>query len=99
MTLAMALLGGFAVIAGLFGKLLPRSFLPDEDQGYFMINVQLPEAASLQRTAATMTKINDILRNEKGLRYANGIGGFSVLSQTASSRNGIYFCQLQPFNQ
>jgi HAE1 family hydrophobic/amphiphilic exporter-1 len=99
MFLALALLAGFAVIAGLFGKLLPRSFLPDEDQGYFMINVQLPEAASLQRTAAAMAKIDGILRNEKGVRYANGIAGFSVLSQTASSRNGIYFCQLQPFSE
>ncbi|HYR79746.1 MAG TPA: efflux RND transporter permease subunit, partial [Candidatus Dormibacteraeota bacterium] len=98
MFLALALLAGFAVIAGLFGKLLPRSFLPDEDQGYFMINVQLPEAASLQRTAAAMAKIDGILKTTKGVRYANGIAGFSVLSQTASSRNGIYFCQLKPFS-
>ena len=41
---------GLAALAGLFGKTLPTSFLPDEDQGYVFAGVQLPDAASLQRT-------------------------------------------------
>ncbi|MFZ1122349.1 MAG: efflux RND transporter permease subunit, partial [Candidatus Binataceae bacterium] len=47
---ALIILGGFVLLAGALGKTLSRSFLPDEDQGYFMVNVELPEAASLQRT-------------------------------------------------
>ena len=42
---------------------LPQSFLPDEDQGYFFMNVELPEAASLQRTIAVMRKIDEILKH------------------------------------
>src|ERR1700733_7818486 len=47
---ALILLAAFAVAAGFFGSKVPSSFLPDEDQGYLYINLQLPTAASLQRT-------------------------------------------------
>lgn len=97
--LAIAILLGFTVLAGGLGKILPQSFLPDEDQGYFIINVELPEAASLQRTTALMQKIDAILKNQPGVLYSNAIAGFSILSQTTSSRNGVYFCLLQPFAQ
>jgi hydrophobic/amphiphilic exporter-1 (mainly G- bacteria), HAE1 family len=95
--LALALLVGFTILAGGIGKRLPQSFLPDEDQGYFIINLELPEAASLQRTVAVMRKIDEILKHEPGVLYSNGIGGFSILSQTTSPRNGVYFCLLKPY--
>ncbi len=63
------------MLAGGLGKTLSRSFLPDEDQGYFMVNVQLPEAASLQRTMAVMKTIDAILRSEPAIQYVSGIGG------------------------
>ena len=94
---ALVILVAFAILAGGIGKLLPTSFMPDEDQGYFIINVQLPEAASLQRTIAVMRKIDEILTAEPGVRYVNGIAGFSVLSQTTSPRTGFYFVQLEPY--
>jgi HAE1 family hydrophobic/amphiphilic exporter-1 len=87
------------VLAGALGRSLSSSFLPDEDQGYFIINVQLPEAASLQRTVAVMNKIDAILKTEPAIRYRVGIAGLSILSQTESGRNAVYFCQLQPFDQ
>ena len=95
--LALAILVGFAILAGGIGRALSQSFLPDEDQGYFIINVELPEAASLQRTVALMRKIDDILKHEPGVLYANGIAGYSILSQTTSPRNAVYFCLLKPF--
>jgi hydrophobic/amphiphilic exporter-1 (mainly G- bacteria), HAE1 family len=95
--LALAVLAGFTLLAGGIGKILPQSFLPDEDQGYFIINLELPEAASLQRTNAVMREIDRILKNEPGVRYSNGIAGFSVLSQTSSPRSGVYFCLLTPY--
>jgi HAE1 family hydrophobic/amphiphilic exporter-1 len=97
--LAVAILIGFAVLAGGIGRVLPASFLPDEDQGYLIINVQLPEAASLQRTVAVMKKIDAILANEPVIRYVNTIAGYSLLSQTTSTRSGTYFCLLQPFEK
>jgi hydrophobic/amphiphilic exporter-1 (mainly G- bacteria), HAE1 family len=97
--LAIAILLAFTVLAGGIGKILPRSFLPDEDQGYFIMNVELPAAASLQRTNAVMRKIDDLLQHQPGVLYYNAISGFSILSQTASSRNGVYFCLLSPYEQ
>jgi HAE1 family hydrophobic/amphiphilic exporter-1 len=61
--------------------------------------LQLPEAASLQRTVALMKKIDAILKSEPAIRYSNAIGGYGLLSQTSSPRSGTYFCLLQPFAQ
>jgi hydrophobic/amphiphilic exporter-1 (mainly G- bacteria), HAE1 family len=97
--LAIVILLGFTVLAGGIGKILPQSFLPDEDQGYFIMNVELPEASSLQRTNAVMRKIDEILKNQPGILYYNAISGFSILSQTSSSRSGVYFCLLRPYGQ
>ncbi len=97
--LGILILVGFTVLAGGLGKVVPQSFLPDEDQGYFLMNVQLPPAASLERTNKAMRQIDEILKNEPGLHYFNAISGFSILSQTISSRNGLYFCQLTPFGE
>ena len=59
----------FAIILGsavfLFGT-VPTGFVPDEDQGYFMINVQLPEGASLERSDAAVKEVEEILKNEPG---------------------------------
>ncbi len=99
LVLAFAVLAGFTLLAVGIGRTVPRSFLPDEDQGYFLINVELPEAASLQRTVAVMRKVEAILKTEPAMRYASAIGGFSILSQTTGSRNAVYFCQLKPFDQ
>ena len=99
LTLAIIALVGFIVLAGGLGKIVPSSFLPDEDQGYFIMNVQLPEAASLQRTAAVMKQIDDVLKHEPGIQYYNAIAGYSLLSQVSSTRSGLYFCQLTPYDQ
>ncbi len=97
--LALLILVGFAVLAGGIGKVLPSSFLPDEDQGYFFMNVELPEASSLQRTNIVMRKIDDVLKHEPGVRYYNAVAGYSILSQSSSPRSGLYFCLLTPYEQ
>ncbi len=66
--LALLLLAGIAVLAGFFGSRLPTSFLPEEDQGYFYMNVQLPNAASLQRTDAVCRQIEAILADTRACR-------------------------------
>ncbi len=71
LVLAFIVLAGFVILAGGIGRVVPRSFLPDEDQGYFVINVELPEAASLQRTVAVMRKVDAILKTEPAMRYAS----------------------------
>src|SRR5271166_4587870 len=97
--IAVVLLAGFIVLVGGLGKILPNSFLPDEDNGYFFMNVLLPPAASLERTGAVMREIDRIIGSEPGIQYYNAVAGYSLLSQTVSSRNGLYFCQLKPYDE
>ena len=85
---ALVVLAAFTALAGGLGKIMPTSFMPQEDQGFFFMNVQLPEAASMQRTNAVMRKIDEILKAEPGVHYVNAVSGYSLLSQTASPRNG-----------
>jgi hydrophobic/amphiphilic exporter-1 (mainly G- bacteria), HAE1 family len=96
---ALGVLAAFTVLAGGLGRIMPTSFMPQEDQGFFLMNVQLPEAASMQRTNAVMRKVEDILKAERGVHYVNAISGYSLLSQTASPRNGVYFVQLAPYEE
>src|SRR5947208_3296825 len=67
--LSFALLGVLAVGAGLFGSHLPSGFLPEEDQGYVFLALQLPDAASLERTDQVCRKIDDFLNKTPGVQH------------------------------
>src|SRR5882757_8509443 len=88
-----------AVGAVLLGKRIPTSFLPNEDQGYAFASMQLPDAASLQRTDAVCHKIEQILGKTKGIRYYNTVAGFSLLSYVSSSYNSLFFVTLKPWSE
>jgi len=85
--------------AVLFGVKLPAGFLPEEDQGYFYLDVQLPEASSLQRLDATCKKIEDILRKTPGVDVFNTIVGYSILSQVNTTYNGYFSVTLKPWHE
>ena len=89
----------FAVFAGLIGSRVPGGFVPDEDQGYFFLNVQLPLAASLQRTAAVNDKLDAILKATPGIKYSTGIAGFSLLSFVFTTYNSFYFITLEDWDK
>src|SRR5262245_26803742 len=89
-----------AIIAGLalfFGSRLPTSFVPEEDQGYFYMNVQLPEAASLQRSDAVAREIEGMLRDTPGVKSFNTVVGFSLLSLVYTTYSTFYFVTLEPW--
>src|ERR1700688_2342766 len=96
-TLILLLLFGLLALA--FGKKIPTSFLPDEDQGYFYVNLQLPIAASLQRTDAICRKIESILSQTAGVRYTTTVAGFSLLSGVQSTYGGFFFVTLNPWEE
>jgi len=96
---AMLLLVGFAALAGWFGSRLPTSFLPQEDQGYFYLNVQLPVAASLQRTDEVCKKIEAILKETPGVETFNMVVGFSMLSFSNTTFNAFAFVMLKPWGE
>ncbi|HEV7731185.1 MAG TPA: multidrug efflux RND transporter permease subunit [Candidatus Binatia bacterium] len=96
---AMLSLLVMAVLAGFFGSRLPGGFVPEEDQGYFYMNVQLPAASSLQRTDATARIIEGILAKTPGVQSYNTILGFSLLSQASTTYNAFYFVTLTPWGE
>ncbi len=93
------ILVAFAVADGLIGRKLPTSFLPEEDYGYAFLNVQLPAAASLERTDQVLKKVEGILAKTEGVQYYNTIGGFSLLSRTSASYQGFFFISLKPWGE
>ena len=95
----LVILAGFGLFAMLLGKKLPSSFVPDEDQGYFFLNVQLPDAASLQRTDVVCRKVEKILGQTKGVRAYSTIGGFSLLAYVSATYNGFFFVSLDPWSE
>src|SRR5881409_1107147 len=96
---AILLLLVVAAVSGLIGIRLPGGFVPEEDQGYFYVNAQLPLAASLERTAGVMDKLDAILKDTPGVKYYTGVGGFSLLSAVSTTYNGFYFVSLEPWDQ
>jgi HAE1 family hydrophobic/amphiphilic exporter-1 len=96
---ALILLVAFAAGAGFFGSKIPTSFLPDEDQGYLYINLQLPNAASLQRTDDVARQIEDSLAKTPGVQYTTSVIGFSLLSFVRTSYNGFFFVTLKPWDE
>jgi hydrophobe/amphiphile efflux-1 (HAE1) family protein len=94
---AVVLLAGFAVASGFFAKLLPTSFLPDEDQGYMYIHMQLPEASSLQSTSEAARVVEDVVKSVPGVKYCTTAIGFSLLSLTRSTYNAFFYVTLEPW--
>jgi HAE1 family hydrophobic/amphiphilic exporter-1 len=76
---------------------LPTGFVPAEDQGYVFANVQLPDAASLERTQATMSRVEEILMNTPGISDVISVAGYSLLTGTNSSNMGMVFIIFEPW--
>jgi len=93
----MVLLVAAGGAAWLFSAHLPTSFLPDEDQGYLFINMQLPNSASLERTSAAARQVEKVLADTPGVQYTTSVVGFSLLSYVRTSYNANFFVSLKPW--
>jgi HAE1 family hydrophobic/amphiphilic exporter-1 len=93
--MSLLLLAGVAVMAGFFGKHLPVSFLPDEDQGFVYAGLQLPDAASLQRTDAVTKKAEEIIMKTPGVKFCTTVVGFSMLSGVSNTYSSFFFITLE----
>jgi len=96
--IALVLLAAFTGAAAFFGARVPSSFLPDEDQGYLFINLQLPNAASLQRTDEASRQVEKILAATPGVKYTSSVIGFSLLSFVRTSYNAFFFVTLDDWD-
>src|SRR6186713_1784442 len=77
---------------------IPGGFVPEEDQGYLLVNALLPDAASLERTDAVMRKAEAVLKSNKAVDGFNTITGYSLLTGAYSSNMGFFFVQLKPWH-
>jgi len=93
------LLAAFGVGAWFFSNRVPTSFLPDEDQGYAFINLQLPNGASLERTTAVAADVEKIIMNTPGVQYSTSVVGFSLLSFVRTSYNAFFSVTLKPWDE
>src|ERR1700730_13220408 len=97
--LSFALLAVVAVGAGLFGSRLPSGFLPEEDQGYVFLALQLPDASSLERTDQAARKIEGILSKIPGVQYTTSVVGFSLLSLVQNTYSAFFFVTFKPWSE
>ena len=95
----VALLLVFGVAAGFFAQHVPTSFLPEEDQGYAYVSVQLPNGASLERTKAVVTDVEKIIMNTPGVQYSTCFVGFSLLSFVRTTYNATFFVDFKPWDE
>jgi HAE1 family hydrophobic/amphiphilic exporter-1 len=85
--------------AGIFGYLVPGGFIPAEDMGYLMVNIQLPNAASLQRTNEISKQAEDLLMEYEEVDYVTAAPGFSLLSGAMTPNSGFLFVSLAEWSE
>jgi HAE1 family hydrophobic/amphiphilic exporter-1 len=91
----MAILTGGLVF---LGKLVPGGFMPNEDMGYLMVNIQLPDAASLQRTDRVTKKVEQIIKKHEEVDYITSVAGYSLLSNATSPNAAFVFVSLNDWS-
>jgi HAE1 family hydrophobic/amphiphilic exporter-1 len=94
--LIVAVVAGLAVVVA---RRIPGGFVPDEDNGYFFANIQLPDAASLERTDAVAKKVEEIIGKAPGVEYVTTITGYSLVSGAYASNTAFLFVSLKPWEE
>ncbi|MBI3823317.1 MAG: efflux RND transporter permease subunit [Planctomycetes bacterium] len=96
-SVALILYAGLVVLTYFGFITTPRGFIPNQDMGYLMVNVQLPDSASMERTQAVMAMADKITRAHPAVRHATAISGQSFALSAAGSNFGSMFVNLQPY--
>jgi HAE1 family hydrophobic/amphiphilic exporter-1 len=97
--LTIAIVAAVVLGASLFARVIPAGFIPEEDQGIFAVNVQLPPGASLERTSVVLTKVEDILARTEGLDSYQTIGGYGAVTATYQPNYGTIFVRMKPWEE
>ena len=96
---SFVLLALFAAAALWFGKKLPTSFLPEEDQGYVYVGLQLPNASSLQRTSEVARKVEEIMKATPGVKNCTSVIGFRLLSTVSNTSSAFVVVNFMPWSE
>jgi HAE1 family hydrophobic/amphiphilic exporter-1 len=97
--LSLLFLVALAGTAWFLGTKLPSSFLPEEDYGYIYVSLQLPNAASLQRTSAAARKVEDAILHTPGIQGCTSVIGFSLLNRVQSTYSAFFFVTEKPWEE
>jgi hydrophobe/amphiphile efflux-1 (HAE1) family protein len=95
--LSLVATAGLAFAIWTISAKTPQGFLPQEDQGTFFVQVQLPQAASLSRTRAAVEQVEGILKSIPAVENVLSIVGFSLIDQGAQSNSAFMVARLRPF--
>ncbi len=93
--MVMLVFAGILVAVFLGFRWLPGGFIPDEDQGYFFVNLELPDGASMERTGEVLREINAVIENTGGVEHYITIGGYSFLNGVQGSNYGAVIATLE----
>ncbi|HZU37293.1 MAG TPA: efflux RND transporter permease subunit, partial [Gemmataceae bacterium] len=91
--------GGLLVATYLWMTKIPTGFIPSQDKGYLIVNVQLPDSASLDRTVEVMDRIRNMINEQPGVAHVIDIPGLSFVMGGSSSNFGSMFIVLKPFHE
>lgn len=97
--LVMLVYGGLLYVTYDRFQTAPTGFVPQQDKGYLLLNVQLPDASSLERTQAVMQQIDEIARKTEGIAHTVGISGQSLLLNADAPNYGSLYLMLNPFDE
>jgi hydrophobic/amphiphilic exporter-1 (mainly G- bacteria), HAE1 family len=95
----VAFLGIIVVVMVLLGKNVPGGFVPEEDEGYFMCSVTLPDAASLQRTTEVTRKLEALIASVPGVESVTIVDGNSIINSTIAPNSATAFVQLKEWSE
>src|SRR3954453_10493822 len=96
---SLAFMGVLVYVILVLVRNIPGGFVPEEDQGFILVNAQLPDAASLERTDAVMKRVEAVLAKNEAIDGFNTISGYSLVTSAYSSNMGFFFVQLKPWEE
>jgi HAE1 family hydrophobic/amphiphilic exporter-1 len=96
--ISLVILGVITLAAGSLLKKVPGGFVPEEDEGYFLMGVLLPDAASSERTDSVTRKLEAIIKQIPEIQSYTVINGYSILSSTNANNSATVFVQLAPWH-
>jgi hydrophobe/amphiphile efflux-1 (HAE1) family protein len=96
---ALCVYGGLLVVTYFEFTHVPTGFVPQQDKGYLLLNVQLPDSASVQRTREMLAKIETMARKTEGVEHTVGIAGQSLLLNANAPNLGSLYVMLKEFSQ
>jgi multidrug efflux pump len=97
--IVLVLYGGLLAVTGWQLATVPTGFIPEQDKGYLILNVELPNAAAVERTERVMSRIEQVARRTPGVAHTVGISGQSLILNANAPNLGSMYVMLKPFGE